>query len=51
MRVDDGSSGNTVEIAGSYDGVRVIRRENSGEAAARNIDLRETDGRSSSSWT
>ncbi|MDX6555988.1 MAG: hypothetical protein QOD86_2183 [Miltoncostaeaceae bacterium] len=42
--VDDGSRDNTSAVAGAYPGVRVVRQENAGLAAARNAGLRVTDG-------
>lgn len=38
--VDDGSIDDTAAIAAAFDGVRVVRRANGGEAAARNTGLR-----------
>ncbi len=43
--VDDGSSDNTAEIASGYSGVRVIRRENGGDSAARNTGLQALDSK------
>jgi len=42
--IDDGSTDNVEEVAGRYPGVRYIRQENSGLAAARNTGLRRTRG-------
>jgi glycosyltransferase involved in cell wall biosynthesis len=42
--VDDGSADNTSAIASRYPGVRCLRGENSGVAAARNLGLRSTNG-------
>src|SRR6187455_3199628 len=42
--VDDGSSDNTADIAESYEGVRCIRQENSGPAAARNAGIAAARG-------
>jgi glycosyltransferase involved in cell wall biosynthesis len=42
--IDDGSTDNVEEIAGRYPGVRYIRQENSGLAAARNTGLRRSRG-------
>ena len=42
--VDDGSSDNTADIAESYAGVRCIRQENSGPAAARNAGIAAARG-------
>jgi glycosyltransferase involved in cell wall biosynthesis len=42
--VDDGSPDNTSEVAGAYPGVRVVRQENGGLAAARNTGLRSSSG-------
>lgn len=42
--VDDGSADRTGEIARSFEGVRVIRQENAGVAAARNRGVRESRG-------
>jgi glycosyltransferase involved in cell wall biosynthesis len=39
--VDDGSADDTAAVAGALPGVRVVRRPNGGEAAARNTGLRE----------
>jgi glycosyltransferase involved in cell wall biosynthesis len=41
--VDDGSSDDTADIAGGYEGVRVICRKNGGDAAARNTGLEAID--------
>jgi glycosyltransferase involved in cell wall biosynthesis len=41
--VDDGSSDNTVEVAGRYPGVRCVSQENRGLAAARNAGLEHVD--------
>jgi glycosyltransferase involved in cell wall biosynthesis len=40
--VDDGSEDNSYEVAGRYEGVRRIRRQNMGVAAARNIGWGQT---------
>src|SRR5436853_1616118 len=42
--VDDGSADNTAEVAAGYPGVRCIRQDNQGLAAARNTGLRESRG-------
>jgi glycosyltransferase involved in cell wall biosynthesis len=42
--VDDGSADNTSAIASRYPGVKCLRAENSGVAAARNLGLRSTNG-------
>jgi glycosyltransferase involved in cell wall biosynthesis len=42
--VDDGSSDNTQEVARRYDGVRYVRQENGGLAAARNTGIRRSNG-------
>ena len=42
--VDDGSSDNTSEVAARYIGVRTIRQENRGLAAARNVGLQASSG-------
>ncbi len=42
--VDDGSSDNTAEVAARYPGVRYLRQENAGLAAARNSGLRHSSG-------
>ena len=42
--IDDGSKDNAEEVAGGYPGVRYIRQENSGLAAARNTGLRRSRG-------
>jgi glycosyltransferase involved in cell wall biosynthesis len=42
--VDDGSTDSSGEIAASYQGVRYVRQENQGVAAARNVGLRESRG-------
>jgi len=42
--IDDGSTDNVEEVAGRYPGVRYIRQENSGLAAARNTGLRRSRG-------
>lgn len=42
--VDDGSSDNTVEVAGRHPGVRLVRQQNRGLPAARNAGLRESSG-------
>lgn len=42
--VDDGSPDNTGQVAASYPGVRCIRQENQGLAAARNTGIRSTSG-------
>ena len=43
--IDDGSSDNTEAVVGQYPGVRCIRQENLGLAAARNSGVRHTSGR------
>ena len=42
--VDDGSADETSRVAAEFSGVRLIRQENSGTAAARNRGLRESRG-------
>ena len=42
--VDDGSTDDTVSLAGQFPGVRVIRQENAGPAAARNRGVAESAG-------
>jgi glycosyltransferase involved in cell wall biosynthesis len=42
--VDDGSSDNTEEVAARYPGVRCVRQENRGLAAARNTGIRRSHG-------
>ena len=42
--VDDGSPDNTREVASRYPGVRYVRQENQGLAAARNTGLRHSSG-------
>ena len=42
--VDDGSTDDTADVAGQYPGVRCIRQNNQGLAAARNAGLRESSG-------
>jgi glycosyltransferase involved in cell wall biosynthesis len=42
--VDDGSTDNTMEVAAWYPGVRIIRQEHQGIAAARNRGIRESSG-------
>ena len=42
--VDDGSTDNTGEVAARYPGVRYVRQENQGLAAARNTGLRHSSG-------
>ena len=42
--VDDGSSDNTEEVASRYPGVRCVRQENRGLAAARNTGIRRSNG-------
>ena len=42
--IDDGSKDNVEEVAGRYPGVRYLRQENSGLAAARNTGLRRSRG-------
>jgi glycosyltransferase involved in cell wall biosynthesis len=42
--VDDGSTDNTQEVASSYPGVRCVRQENQGLAAARNTGIRRSRG-------
>jgi glycosyltransferase involved in cell wall biosynthesis len=42
--VDDGSSDNTEEVASRYPGVRCVRQENQGLAAARNAGIRRSNG-------
>jgi glycosyltransferase involved in cell wall biosynthesis len=41
--VDDGSRDNTVEVAARYPGVRCVRQENRGLAAARNTGLEQVE--------
>ena len=43
--VDDGSSDNIVAVVNRYPGIRYLRQENQGLAAARNAGLRQTIGR------
>lgn len=43
--VDDGSPDNTTAVAARYRGVRTVRQDNQGLAAARNAGLREANGR------
>lgn len=43
--VDDGSTDNSAEIAGSYEDVRYLHQSNRGPAAARNTGLGEARGR------
>lgn len=43
--IDDGSTDNVQEVVGRYPGVRCIRQENTGLAAARNLGLRRTRGK------
>lgn len=43
--VDDGSTDDTVKVAGRYPSVRVISQKNAGPAAARNRGAREAKGR------
>jgi hypothetical protein len=40
--VDDGSTGNTVEVAARYPGVRYVRQDNAGLAAARNTGIQHS---------
>jgi glycosyltransferase involved in cell wall biosynthesis/peptidoglycan/xylan/chitin deacetylase (PgdA/CDA1 family)/SAM-dependent methyltransferase len=42
--VDDGSTDNTAEVAGRYPGVRCVRQDNRGLAAARNTGIRKSSG-------
>src|SRR3712207_4601210 len=42
--VDDGSTDNTEAVAARYPGVRCIRQENQGLAAARNTGIRRSNG-------
>lgn len=42
--VDDGSTDNVGEIVSRYPGVRCVREENGGAAAARNAGIRHTNG-------
>ena len=42
--VDDGSLDNTVEVAARYAGVKYVRQDNRGLAAARNFGLRRSNG-------
>jgi glycosyltransferase involved in cell wall biosynthesis/peptidoglycan/xylan/chitin deacetylase (PgdA/CDA1 family)/SAM-dependent methyltransferase len=42
--IDDGSTDNTAEVSGRYPGVRCVRQENRGLAAARNTGLRKSNG-------
>jgi peptidoglycan/xylan/chitin deacetylase (PgdA/CDA1 family) len=42
--VDDGSTDNTAEVAGRYPGVRCVRQDNRGLAAARNTGLSKSNG-------
>jgi glycosyltransferase involved in cell wall biosynthesis len=42
--VDDGSSDETSEVAGSYERVRLIRQENRGLAEARNTGIKHSEG-------
>lgn len=42
--VDDGSEDNSYEVAGRYPGVRRLRQEHRGVAAARNLGLAESGG-------
>jgi glycosyltransferase involved in cell wall biosynthesis/peptidoglycan/xylan/chitin deacetylase (PgdA/CDA1 family)/SAM-dependent methyltransferase len=42
--VDDGSTDNTAEVAGRYPGVRCVRQDNHGLAAARNTGIRKSSG-------
>jgi glycosyltransferase involved in cell wall biosynthesis len=42
--VDDGSTDDTSEVAGRYDGVRLIRQENKGVNAARNAGIEHSGG-------
>lgn len=44
LAIDDGSTDVSAEILGRYDGVRVIRQENQGVAAARNRGVAEAQG-------
>jgi cellulose synthase/poly-beta-1,6-N-acetylglucosamine synthase-like glycosyltransferase len=43
--IDDGSEDNSYEVAGRYKGVRRIRQQNKGVAAARNAGWRKTSAR------
>jgi glycosyltransferase involved in cell wall biosynthesis/peptidoglycan/xylan/chitin deacetylase (PgdA/CDA1 family) len=42
--IDDGSTDNTAEVAGRYPGVRCVRQDNRGLAAARNTGIRKSNG-------
>jgi len=42
--VDDGSADNASSIASRYPGVRCVREDNAGMAAARNLGIRSTNG-------
>ncbi|MFY7913824.1 MAG: glycosyltransferase [Rubrivivax sp.] len=42
--VDDGSIDDSVQIAAAFEGVRVLRQENGGPAAARNLALKHAKG-------
>jgi hypothetical protein len=42
--VDDGSTDNTVEVAARYPGVRYVRQDNAGLAAARNTGIQHSTG-------
>jgi glycosyltransferase involved in cell wall biosynthesis len=42
--VDDGSQDNVVAVVAQYPGVRLVRQENRGLAAARNTGIRESNG-------
>jgi glycosyltransferase involved in cell wall biosynthesis len=42
--VDDGSTDGSGDVAGGFDGVRVVRQENAGNGAARNTAVREATG-------
>jgi glycosyltransferase involved in cell wall biosynthesis len=42
--VDDGSTDETSEVAGSYERVRLIRQENRGLAEARNTGIKHSEG-------
>jgi glycosyltransferase involved in cell wall biosynthesis/peptidoglycan/xylan/chitin deacetylase (PgdA/CDA1 family) len=42
--IDDGSTDNTAEVADRYPGVRCVRQDNRGLAAARNTGIRKSNG-------
>lgn len=42
--IDDGSTDNTAEVASRYPGIRCVRQENRGLAAARNTGIRKSNG-------